>query len=149
MGTDGMEAGLQMKGYYPSLKEIQKKAPRVVDSVVATDNASYCFDGKDWVIVAMKQYIKFRVVSRHHIVGRGYATVIHNPDQLPIDWKRSAVVQGQYRLPIRGIERSMTLMTIPEPKGDWALLTSEQTSGDYLTVRMYPDQEDEHVKMEE
>ena len=49
MGIDGMEAGLQMKGYYPSLKEIKKKAPRVVDSVVATDNASYCFDGKDWV----------------------------------------------------------------------------------------------------
>lgn len=139
---DNLTADSHFMGYYPSREAIERKAPKEVDSVVATENATYRYDGKEWVIVAMKQYIQFRVVSRHRIVGRGYATVIHNPDQLPIDSERSAVVKGQFRLPIHGIERTMTLMTIPKPKPDWGIITSEETFGDYLTVRMFPDQED-------
>lgn len=34
-------------------------------------------------------------------------------------------------------------MSNPEPKPDWGLVTSEETIGDYLTVRMYPDEADE------
>ena len=39
----------------------------------------------------------------------------------------------------------MTLMTVPEPKPYWGLVTSEATTGDWLTVRMYPDETDEPV----
>ena len=88
-------------------------------------------------------------MKRLHIAGRGYVTVIHNPDRLPIDRDNSAVCNGQFRLPIHGIELMMTLMTIPRVKPDWGLITSEETIGDEITIRMYPDEVDEPVNVNE
>lgn len=136
-------------GYYGSRDEIEKNAPRELCSVVATDNATYTFDGKEWLLATCNQYIKFKVKSRHYITGRGYVTVVHNPDLLPIDRNKSAICKGQFRLPIHGIECTMTLMEHPRVKPDWGLVTSEETVGDWLTVRMYPDEVDEPVNVED
>ncbi len=130
-------------GFFCSRDEMERKAPREANRLVQTPGATWCFDGNDWIILCMEQYITFKVVERLYIAGRGYVTVIHNPDRLPIDRDRSAVCKGQFRLPIHGIELTMTMMTVPRPKPDWGLITSEETIGDYLTIRMYPDEEDE------
>ena len=134
---------LQAVGYFDSRDDMERTAPRDCGSIVQTPHVTWCFDGKDWIILCMEQYITFKVVERLYIAGRGYVTVIHNPDRLPIDRDRSAVCKGQFRLPIHGIELTMTMMTVPKPKPDWGLITSEETIGDYLTIRMYPDEEDE------
>ena len=130
-------------GNYKSRDEIESNAPREYGSMARTEDADYCYDGKEWVIIRLSQYVTFKVLSRHHITGRGYVTVIHNPDLLPISSAWSAVCEGQYRLPIRGIERTCTLMTIPMVHPDWGLVTSEPTSGKFLTVRMYTGRDDE------
>jgi len=134
---------LQVVGYFDSRDEMERKAPRKCGSIVQTPHVTWCFYGKDWIILRMEQYITFKVVKRLYIAGRGYVTVIHNPDRLPIDRDNSAVCKGQFRLPIHGIERSMTLMTIPRVKPDWGLITSEETIGDYVTIRMYPDEDND------
>ena len=138
-----MVGGGYALGLYDSLEDIKHEAPRKKYQLACTEHATYFYDGKDWVLMATEQYITFKVMSRHHITGRGYVTVVHNPELIPIDCSRCAVCKGQFRLPIHGIERTMTLMSIPEPKPDWGLVTSEETIGDYLTVRMYPDEADE------
>ena len=130
-------------GYFDSRDEMERTAPRECGSIVQTPHVTWCFDGKDWIVLYMEQYISFKVVKRLHIAGRGYITVIHNPDLLPIDCDRSAVCKGQFRLPIHGIELMMTLMTTPKPKSDWGLVTSEETIGDYVTIRMYPDEDND------
>lgn len=131
--------GLLSAGHFNSRDEVERDAPRKVGSWVDTPCANYVYDGKQWVMFAMCQFIPFKVLSRHYVVGRGHVTVVHNPDLLPIDCHKSAICQGPCLLPIRGIERSMTLMTIPKVKPHWGLLTSEETKGDWLTIRMYPD----------
>ena len=88
-------------------------------------------------------------MKRLYIAGRGHVTAIHNPDLLPISREGSAVCTGQYRLPIRGVEYTMTLTTVPRPKPYCGLVTSEPTTGDFVTVRMYPDEEDDPVSVEE
>jgi len=134
--------GFQVVGCFDSRDEMERKAPRECDSIVQTPHVTWCFDGKDWTVLYMEQYISFKVVKRLHIAGRGYVTVIHNPDLLPIDRDKSAVCKGQSSLPIHGIELTMTLMTTPKPGKDWGLITSEETIGDYVTIRMYPDEDD-------
>lgn len=129
-------------GNYGSRDEIEGKAPRKCGSVAHTEDADYCYDGKEWMIIRLSQYVTFRVVSRHHITGRGYVTVIHNPDLLPISSAWSAVCEGQRHLPIRGIERTMKPMTVPIVDPYWGLVTSAPTSGRRLTVRMYAGRED-------
>lgn len=128
-------------GHYDSRDEIEKNAPRELGSVAATNWATYTFDGKDWLLATLNQYITFKVVGRWHVTGRGYVTEVHNPDLLPIDRDRSAVCKGQFRLPIHGIECTMTLMEHPRVMPNWGLVTSEETVGDWLTVRMYPDED--------
>ena len=137
-----------LAGHYDSRDEIERKAPRELGCVAATNWATYTFDGKEWTLIAMDQYITFKVVSRCHVTGRGYVTVVHNHDLLPIDRDKSAICKGQFRLPIHGIERMMTLMTIQRVKPDWGLITSEETIGDEITIRMYPDESDEPVNEE-
>lgn len=139
---------LQMVWCFDSRDEMERKAPRECGSIVQTPHVTWCFDGKDWTVLYMEQYISFKVVERLHIAGRGYVTVVHNPDLLPIDRDKSAICKGQFRLPIHGIERMMTLMTIPKVKPDWGLITSEETVGDEITIRMYPDESDEPVNEE-
>ena len=80
-------------GNYKSRDEIESNAPREYGSMARTEDADYCYDGKEWTIIRLSQYVTFRVVSRHHITGRGYVTVIHNPDLLPISsaWSASAI----------------------------------------------------------
>jgi len=134
---------LQVVGCFDSRDEMERKAPRKCGSIVQTPHVTWFFYGKDWIILRMEQYITFKVVKRLYIAGRGYVTVIHNPDRLPIDRDRSAVCKGQFRLPIHGIELMMTLMTTPKPKSDWGLITSEETIGDYVTIRMYPDEDND------
>ena len=134
---------LQVVGYFDSRDEMERTALRECGSIVQTPHVTWCFDGKDWTVLYMEQYISFKVVKRLYIAGRGYVTVINNPDLLPIDSDRSAVCKGQFRLPIHGIEFTMTLMTIPKPKSDWGLITSEETIGDYVTIRMYPDEDND------
>ena len=126
---------------FDSRDEMARSAPRDCGSIAQTPHVTWCFDGKDWIILRMEQYITFKVVKRLYIAGRGHVTVIHNPDRLPIDRDKSAVCKGQFRLPIHGIELTMTLMTTPKPGKDWGLVTSEETIGDYLTIRMYPDED--------
>lgn len=141
--------GFAYAGYYVSLDEIEKNAPRELNSVVATDNATYAFDGKEWLLSTYNQYIKFEVKKRLYITGRGHVTVVHNPDLLPISRDRSAICKGQFRLPIHDIEREMTLMEHPRVKPCWGLVTSEETVGDEIIIRMYPDEIDEPVNLEE
>ena len=131
---------LRLAGFFNSRDEMERKAPRECNRTACTPNVTWCFDGKEWIIFSMDQYITFRVVKRFRIAGRGYVTVVHNPDWLPIDLDRSAVCKGQFRLPIHGIELTMTPMTVLKPNPDWGLVTSEETVGDYLTIRMYPDE---------
>lgn len=131
---------LQVVGYFDSRDEMERTAPRKCDSIVQTPHVTWRFDGKDWTVLCMEQYISFKVVKRLYIAGRGYVTVIHNPDRLPIDRDKSAVCKGQFRLPIHSIELTMTPMTTPKPGKDWGLITSEETIGDYVTIRMYPDE---------
>ena len=138
---------MDMPGRYDSRKELEREAPRKLGNMARTDNAKYCYDGKAWLIVAINQYVTFEVVSRCYVTGRGYITVIHNQELLPIDKDRSAVCKGQYRLPIHGIEITAKPTARPEPKPDWGLVTSEETVGKFLTVRMYPD-EDENVSID-
>lgn len=135
-------ADLQVVGCFDSRDEMERTAPRKCGNIVQTPHVTWCFDGKDWTVLYMEQYITFKVVKRLHITGRGYITVVHNPDLLPINCDKSAICKGQFRLPIHGIERTMTLMTIPRVKPDWGLVTSEETVGDWLTIRMYPDEVD-------
>lgn len=135
--------GIHYLCHYDSRDEMERTAPRKCGSIVQTPHVTWCFDGKDWTVLYMEQYITFNVVKRLHIAGRGYVTVIHNPDRLPIDCDKSAICKGQFRLPIHGIERTMTLMTIPKVKPHWGLVTSEETVGDWLIIRMYPDEVDE------
>ena len=132
---------LQVVGFFDSRDEMERTAPRDYGCIVQTPHVTWWFDGKEWTVLYMEQYITFKVVKRLHIAGRGYVSVIHNPDHLPIDRDRSAVCKGQFRLPIHGIELMMTLMTIPKPSKDWGLVTSEETIGDYVTIRMYPDED--------
>lgn len=134
---------LQVVGCFDSRDEMERTAPRECDSIVQTPHVTWCFDGKDWTVLYMEQYISFKVVKRLYIAGCGYITVIRNPDRLPIDRDRSAVCKGQFRLPIHGIELTMTLMTTPKPGKDWGLITSEETIGDYVTIRMYPDEDND------
>ena len=138
-----------LTGHYDSRDEIEKNAPRESGGVAATNWATYTFDGKEWLLATLSQYVTFKVKSRAYIAGRGYVTVVHNPDLLPIDRNKSAVCKGQFRLPIHGIERTMTLMTIPRVMPDWGLITSEETIGDEITIRMYPDEIDEPVNKED
>lgn len=130
------EVDLQVVGYFDSRDEIERKAPRKCGSIVQTPHVTWFFDGKDWTVLCMEQYISFKVVKRLYIAGRGYVTVIHNPDRLPIDRDKSAVCKGQFRLPIHGM-----LMITLKPGKDWGLVTSEETIGDYVTIRMYPDED--------
>ena len=104
---------LQAVGYFDSRDDMERTAPRDCGSIAQTPHVTWCFDGKDWIILRMEQYITFK----------------------------SAVCKGQFRLPIHGIELTMTLMTTPKPGKDWGLVTSEETIGDYLTIRMYPDED--------
>ncbi len=131
---------LRLVGSFDSRDEMERKAPRECNCTACTPNVIWLFDSKEWIIFSMEQYITFRVVKRFRIAGRGYITVVHNPDRLPIDRNRSAVCKGQFRLPIHGIELTMAPMTVPKPNPDWGLVTSEETVGDYLTIRMYPDE---------
>lgn len=149
MDMSNIQVGFSADGYYSSRDEIERKAPRKVDYVAATDYATYCYDGEEWALGTMNQYITFKVVSRHYIPGRGYVTVVHNPDLLPIDLHLSAICKGQYRLPIHAIEVCATLMTIPRVKPDWGLVTSEATIGNEITIRMFPDGKDEPLNMED
>ena len=126
--------------HYDSRNEIESKAPKELGSVAATNWATYIWDGKEWVLATLKQYVTFKVEKRCYIAGRGYVTVVHNPDLLPIDRNKSAICKGQFRLPIHGIEVSTTLMTIPRVKPDWGLITSDETIGDEITIRMFPDE---------
>lgn len=134
---------LQVVGCFGSRDEMERTAPRKCGNIVQTPHVTWQFDGKDWTVLFMDQYITFNVVKRLHIAGRGYVTVIHNPDRLPIDRDKSAVCKGQFRLPIHGIELTMTLMTTPKPGKDWGLVMSEETIGDYVTIRMYPDEDND------
>ena len=143
MDLPNVSIALSAVGHFKSRDEIEHEAPRENGNLAQTNHATYCYNGKEWTLIAMDQYITFKVMSRCHVVGRGYVTVVHNPDLLPIDCNKSAVCKGQFRLPIHGIERMMTLMTIPRVKPDWGLVTSEETVGDWLTIRMYPDEVDE------
>lgn len=145
MDIPRVQTGFLEQRVYASLDEIERMAPRKVDYTAATENAYYYYDGEKWALQTMRQYITFKVVSRHYITGRGHVTVVYNPDLLPIDRDRSAVCKGQFRLPIHGIEIEATLMEHPRVKPNWGLVTSEETIGDYLTVRMYPDEADEQV----
>ena len=147
MDIPNIQTGLSQVGHFSSRDEMERKAPRTAGNVAQTNWATYCYDGKEWTLIEMVQYITFRVLSRHHITGRGYVTVVQNPDLLPIDCDKSAVCKGQFRLPIHGIERSMTLMTIPKVKPHLGLITSEETVGGWLTIRMYPDEVDEPVNV--
>lgn len=131
---------LRLVGFFDSRDEMEREAPRECYCTACTPNVTWCFDGKKWIIFSMEQYITFGVVKRFRIAGRCYVTVVHNPDRLPIDRDRSAVCKGQFRLPIHGIELTMTPMTVLKPNPDWGLVTSEETVGDYLTIRMYPDE---------
>ena len=148
MDIPRVQTGFLAQGVYANLDEIERMAPRKVDYTAATENAYYYYDGEKWALQTMRQYITFKVVSRHYITGRGHVTVVHNPDLLPIDRDRSAVCKGQYRLPIHGIEKETTLMEPPRVKPDWGLITSEAIAGDEITIRMYPDETDEPVNVE-
>lgn len=142
MGVQDSMTGMRHVGHYGSRDEIVREAPREAGNIADTDNAAYCYDGKNWVLVKMRQYITFRVQCRDYVVGRGHVTVVYNPDLLPIDREKSAICEGQYRLPIIAVERSATLTERPRTKPYWGLVTSDKTTGDWLTVRMYPDEED-------
>jgi len=137
-----IQIGFSFVGNFDSRDEMERTAPREIGKMAQTPHVIWCFYGKDWTVLYMEQYITFKVVERLHIAGRGYVTVIHNPDRLPIDCDKSAVCKGQFRLPIRGIERQKTLTDPPKLKPDWGLVTSEETIGNYVTIRMYPDEED-------
>ena len=139
-----IQTGMSFFGNFASRDEMEREAPRKETNVAKTRNATYCYDGKEWVLMAMDQHITFKVLSRHYITGRGHVTVVYNPDLLPIECDKSLIFHEElFRLPIRGIEREMTLMEIPRAKPYWGLVTSEETDGDYLTIKMYPDEEDE------
>lgn len=139
-----IQTGMSFVGNFASRDEMEREAPRKEANVAKTRNATYCYDGKEWVLMAMDQHITFKVLSRHYITGRGHVTVVYNPDLLPIECDKSLIFhEGLFCLPIRGIEREMTLMEIPRAKPYWGLVTSEETDGDYLTIKMYPDEEDE------
>lgn len=138
MDTSSNPLGFDGVGFFHSRDEIERKAPRRPNTLAHTNVATYCYSREEWVLVSMAQYIPFKVVSRHHVTGRGYITVVHNPDLLPISCEYSAVCKGQYRLPIHAIERSGTLMENPRIHPDWGIVTSEETEGDELLIRMYP-----------
>jgi len=142
----------ELTGHYDSRDELEKNAPRELGDVAVTKWATYIWDGKEWVLETLKQYVTFKVEGRYYIAGRGYVTVVHNPDLLPIDRNKSAICKGQFRLPIHGIEGievSATLMTIPRVNPDWGLITSDETIGDEITIRMFPDEIAEPVNMED
>lgn len=143
MKKEDIQPGLKLVGVYDSRDEMEGKAPRKAGNYAVTKHATYYYTGEKWKLLTWGQYITFKVVSRHYIVGRGYITVIQNPDRLPIDRDKSAVCKGQFRLPIHGIELTLTLMTIPKPGKYWGLVTSEETIGDYVTIRMYPDEDND------
>lgn len=132
-----------MTVHFASLAEIKKQALRQSGNVAVTDNAIYKWDGSRWTMVALGQYVTFEVVARRRVTGRGYVTVIHNPDLLPVDENKSAVCKGQFRLPIHGIERAMSTESYPEPLPDWGIVTYEETLGDEITIRMYPDEKED------
>ena len=142
MDREIIQSGMMAVGVYDSRDELEAEAPRKAGNCAGTKHAIYHYTGEKWELLTWAQYITFKVLSRHYITGRGHITVIHNPDLLPIESAKSAICKGQYRLPIHGIERTMTLMTIPRVMPDWGLVKSEETLGDEITIRMYPDEED-------
>jgi len=142
MEKEDIQPGWRPVGMYDSREEMEREAPRESGNLAVTKFATYGYHGKEWELLTMKQYITFKVLSRHYVAGRGHITVVHNPDLLPIESGKSAVCKGQYRLPIHGIDRMTTLMTIPRVMPDWGLVTSEKTIGDEITIRMYPNEEE-------
>lgn len=144
-----IQIGFSFVGNFDSRDELEREAPRKEANVANTRNATYCYDGKEWTLLKMDRFIAFKVLSRHYITGRGHVTVVHNPDLLPIECNKSLIFHdGQFRLPIHGIERQKTLTDPPKVKPDWGLVTSEKTIGDWLTIRMYPDEEDEPANLD-
>lgn len=149
MDLPNVSIGMSAVGHFKNRDEMEREAQRENGNMAQTNHATYCYDGKEWTLIAMDQYITFKVVSRCHVTGRGYVTVVHNPDLLPIDRDKSAICKGQFRIPIHGIERTMTLMTTQKPGKYWGLITSEETIGDCVTIRMYPDEVNEPVNVED
>jgi hypothetical protein len=127
-------------GCYNNLKHLKTSAPRQEGAMAATWTAVYRYDGKEWTLISTDQHIMFKVVKRTYIAGRGHITVVYNPDLLPISTEKSAVCKGQYRLPIHGIDIQKTLAEHPETLPEWGLVTSEETTGENIIIRMYPDE---------
>ena len=139
---------IEVDGSFGSRDEMERNATREPGHMAYTPHVFWLYDGREWVVLYMEQYITFEVVKRLRIPGKGHVTVIRNPDLLPIDRDRSAVCKGQFRLPIHGIELTMKPMKFPTPKQDWGLITSEETVGDFLEIRMYPDEDYQNVLSE-
>ena len=75
----------------------------------------------------------FKVLSHHYIMGRGFVTVISNPELIPID-TNCFIIQDDEKIPIIGVEKLMTLMTIPTPKPNWGIVTNKEIFGEIIEI---------------
>lgn len=81
----------------------------------------------------MNPFNEFKVLDRLYVLGRGFITVIYNKQNIPINGD-SVILQDDKQIPVIGVEITKTLMTDPQPKPEWGIVTNEETVGDTILI---------------
>ena len=81
----------------------------------------------------MSPFNEFKVLDRLYVLGRGFITVIYNKQNIPINGD-SVILQDDKQIPVIGVEKTKTLMTDPQPKPEWGIVTNEETVGDTILI---------------
>ena len=123
-------------GHYANRQIVANEAPREVGNIVHTDSSlTLCFTGERWEVVCFDPVVRFDVLDRGHIAGRGYYTVINNIDEIPVTIE-SVIVMESEQIPILGIEKTKYLIDPPQYEAKWALLTRKKTEGDNIYIKI-------------
>ena len=137
-----IDASLTCKlvGHYANRRVVANEAPREVGNIAHTDSTlTLCFTGEQWEVVGFDSVVRFEVLDRGHITGRGYYTVINNIDEIPVTIESVIVKESEQDyeyIPILGIEKTKYLLDPPQYEAKWALLTKEETEGDIIYIKI-------------
>lgn len=127
-------------GHYANRHIVANEAPREVGHIVHTDSSlTLCFTGERWEVIYFDPVVRFEVLDRGHIAGRGYYTVINNIDEIPVTIESVIVMESEQDyeyIPILGIEKTKHLLDPPKYEAKWALLTKEKTEGDNIYIKI-------------
>lgn len=78
--------------------------------------------------------MKLKVLDRVYVIGRGYVTVVDNPDRTPIHIG-DEIIDGDSAIPIKGIEGLMNLLSPPVPTRTVGLVTLKETHGNEIHIK--------------